>query len=202
MCINYRELNKLTVKNVDTHYPGIDGLFDRTFKVACLLGKIAIKIRATSTSESGKGGSSRESRISEGRIPAEGWYQPRKIPGMWKGVSSDSENEESLTLDTLDLSKSLERYCPVAINLNFPNSSKLRLDDKLNFVEEPVEIMDQEVKQLKQIRILIVKVTEHLMARSGTDLKMAKLVMSSPNHPTSDIEDAFSSNAVNRSIWD
>ncbi|GJS73066.1 hypothetical protein Tco_0705907 [Tanacetum coccineum] len=37
-------------------------------------------------------------------------------------------------------------------------------------------------------------VTEHLMARSGTDLKMAKLVMSSPNHPTSDIEDAFSSN--------
>ncbi|GJW54143.1 hypothetical protein Tco_0098228 [Tanacetum coccineum] len=39
-----------------------------------------------------------------------------------------------------------------------------------------------------------VKVTEHLMARSGTDLKMAKLVMSSPNHPTSEIEDAFSSN--------
>ncbi|GJS66838.1 hypothetical protein Tco_0681402 [Tanacetum coccineum] len=38
------------------------------------------------------------------------------------------------------------------------------------------------------------KVTEHLMARSGTDLKMVKLVMSSPNHPTSDIEDAFSSN--------
>ncbi|GJY80958.1 hypothetical protein Tco_0493709 [Tanacetum coccineum] len=32
------------------------------------------------------------------------------------------------------------------------------------------------------------------MARSGTDLKMAKLVISSPNHPTSDIEDAFSSN--------
>ncbi|GKA83206.1 hypothetical protein Tco_0789954 [Tanacetum coccineum] len=32
------------------------------------------------------------------------------------------------------------------------------------------------------------------MARSGTDLKMAKLVMSSSNHPTSEIEDAFSSN--------
>ncbi|GJX69021.1 hypothetical protein Tco_0304748 [Tanacetum coccineum] len=32
------------------------------------------------------------------------------------------------------------------------------------------------------------------MARSGTDLKMAKLVVSSPNHPTSNIEDAFSSN--------
>ncbi|GKB48168.1 putative reverse transcriptase domain-containing protein [Tanacetum coccineum] len=33
-----------------------------------------------------------------------------------------------------------------------------RLDDKLNFVEEPVEIMDREVKQLKQSRIPIVKV--------------------------------------------
>ncbi|GJX62277.1 retrovirus-related pol polyprotein from transposon TNT 1-94 [Tanacetum coccineum] len=38
------------------------------------------------------------------------------------------------------------------------------------------------------------EVTKHLMARSGTDLKMAKLVMSLPNHPTSDIEDVFSSN--------
>ncbi|GKD99142.1 hypothetical protein Tco_1383039 [Tanacetum coccineum] len=35
---------------------------------------------------------------------------------------------------------------------------ELRLDDKLNFVEEPVEIMDREVKQLKQSRIPIVKV--------------------------------------------
>ncbi|GKA11264.1 putative reverse transcriptase domain-containing protein [Tanacetum coccineum] len=34
----------------------------------------------------------------------------------------------------------------------------LQLDDKLNFVEEPVEIMDQEVKQQKQSRIPIVKV--------------------------------------------
>ncbi|GJU86981.1 hypothetical protein Tco_1294527 [Tanacetum coccineum] len=32
------------------------------------------------------------------------------------------------------------------------------------------------------------------MARNGTDLKMAKLTISSPNHPTSEIEDAFSSN--------
>ncbi|GKC67511.1 putative reverse transcriptase domain-containing protein [Tanacetum coccineum] len=34
----------------------------------------------------------------------------------------------------------------------------LWLDDKLNFVEEPIEIMDREVKQLKQSRIPIVKV--------------------------------------------
>ncbi|GKB31001.1 putative reverse transcriptase domain, ribonuclease H-like domain, aspartic peptidase domain protein [Tanacetum coccineum] len=35
---------------------------------------------------------------------------------------------------------------------------ELQLDNKLNFVEEPVEIMDREVKQLKQIRIPIINV--------------------------------------------
>nr|GFB70411.1 putative reverse transcriptase domain-containing protein [Tanacetum cinerariifolium] len=35
---------------------------------------------------------------------------------------------------------------------------ELWLDDKLNFVEEPVEIIDREVKQLKQSYIPIVKV--------------------------------------------
>ncbi|GJY20236.1 hypothetical protein Tco_0392802 [Tanacetum coccineum] len=35
---------------------------------------------------------------------------------------------------------------------------EIQLDDKLNFVEEPVEIMDREVKQLKQSRIPIIKV--------------------------------------------
>ncbi|GJY11586.1 hypothetical protein Tco_0380895 [Tanacetum coccineum] len=35
---------------------------------------------------------------------------------------------------------------------------ELQLDDKLNFVEEPIEIIDREVKQLRQSRIPIVKV--------------------------------------------
>ncbi|GKD46583.1 putative reverse transcriptase domain-containing protein [Tanacetum coccineum] len=35
---------------------------------------------------------------------------------------------------------------------------EFRLDDKLNFVEEPMEVMDREVKQLKQSRIPIIKV--------------------------------------------
>ncbi|GJS60627.1 hypothetical protein Tco_0655411 [Tanacetum coccineum] len=34
----------------------------------------------------------------------------------------------------------------------------LQVDDKLHFVEEPIEIMDREVKQLRQSRVLIVKV--------------------------------------------
>nr|GEZ65322.1 putative reverse transcriptase domain-containing protein [Tanacetum cinerariifolium] len=35
---------------------------------------------------------------------------------------------------------------------------ELKLDDKLNFVKKPVEIMDREVKQLQQSRIPIIKV--------------------------------------------
>nr|GEW96365.1 putative reverse transcriptase domain-containing protein [Tanacetum cinerariifolium] len=35
---------------------------------------------------------------------------------------------------------------------------KIQVDDKLHFIEEPVEIMDREVKRLKQSRIHIVKV--------------------------------------------
>ncbi|GKF13927.1 hypothetical protein Tco_0055389 [Tanacetum coccineum] len=42
---------------------------------------------------------------------------------------------------------------PLAIPLD-----EIQVDDKLNFIEEPVEIMDWEVKHLKQIRIPIVKV--------------------------------------------
>ncbi|GJZ62678.1 hypothetical protein Tco_0618815, partial [Tanacetum coccineum] len=49
---------------------------------------------------------------------------------------------------------------------------ELWLDDKLNFVEEPVEIMDQEVKQLKQSRIPIVKViTEDQNLRGNAKIK-------------------------------
>ncbi|GJT53227.1 putative reverse transcriptase domain-containing protein [Tanacetum coccineum] len=80
--------------------------------------------------------------------------------------------------------KILERIGPVAYKLELPEElsnvhstfhisnlkkclsdesilipmKELRLDDKLNFVEEPVEIMDREVKQLKQTRIPIIKV--------------------------------------------
>ncbi|GJR27611.1 putative ribonuclease H-like domain-containing protein [Tanacetum coccineum] len=80
--------------------------------------------------------------------------------------------------------KILERIGPVAYKLELPEElsnvhstfhisnlkkclsdeslvipmKELRLDDKLNFVEEPVEIMDREVKQLKQSRIPIIKI--------------------------------------------
>ncbi|GKA46691.1 putative reverse transcriptase domain-containing protein [Tanacetum coccineum] len=80
--------------------------------------------------------------------------------------------------------KILERIGPVAYKLELPEElssihntfhvsnlkkclsdesliipmKELQLDDKLNFVEEPVEIMDREIKQLKRSHIPIVKV--------------------------------------------
>ncbi|GJX93224.1 putative reverse transcriptase domain-containing protein [Tanacetum coccineum] len=57
---------------------------------------------------------------------------------------------------------------------------ELWLDDKLNFVEEPVEIMDQEVKQLKQSRIPIVKkfnLAYYMAKRMEWVTKQARLIL-------------------------
>ncbi|GJW13745.1 putative reverse transcriptase domain-containing protein [Tanacetum coccineum] len=51
---------------------------------------------------------------------------------------------------------------PLAIPLD-----EIQIDDKLNFIKEPVEIMDREVKRLKQSRIPIVKV--HWNSRRGPE---------------------------------
>ncbi|GKE26489.1 putative reverse transcriptase domain-containing protein [Tanacetum coccineum] len=63
----------------------------------------------------------------------------------WKGVIRFSKRDE-----------------PLAIQLD-----KIQIDDKLHFNEEPVEIIDREVKRLKQSRILIVKV--HWNSRRGSE---------------------------------
>ncbi|GJV64037.1 hypothetical protein Tco_1474865 [Tanacetum coccineum] len=51
----------------------------------------------------------------------------------------------------------INRTCLSDESLVIP-MKELRLDDKLNFVEEPMEIMDREVKQLKLSHIPIIKV--------------------------------------------
>ncbi|GJR78328.1 putative reverse transcriptase domain-containing protein [Tanacetum coccineum] len=56
----------------------------------------------------------------------------------------------------------LEKLETLAYKLELPQSGValdgLHIDDKLYFIEEPVEIMDHEVKRLKQSRILIINV--------------------------------------------
>ncbi|GKD74741.1 hypothetical protein Tco_1333023 [Tanacetum coccineum] len=49
------------------------------------------------------------------------------------------------------------KKCLADENLIIP-LEEIQLDDKLHFIEEPVKIMNHEVKQLKQSRIPIVKV--------------------------------------------
>ncbi|GJR02241.1 hypothetical protein Tco_0525225 [Tanacetum coccineum] len=49
------------------------------------------------------------------------------------------------------------KKCLADENLVIP-LEEIQLEDKLHFIEEPVEIMDREVKRLKQSRIPIVKV--------------------------------------------
>ncbi|GJY10450.1 putative reverse transcriptase domain-containing protein [Tanacetum coccineum] len=58
--------------------------------------------------------------------------------------------------DPMSASK-FEIYQMAIARLAFP-LDEIRIDDKLRFVEEPVEIMDREVKRLKQSRIPIIKV--------------------------------------------
>nr|GEU69822.1 putative reverse transcriptase domain-containing protein [Tanacetum cinerariifolium] len=69
--------------------------------------------------------------------------------------------KDMLRACVIDFGKGWERHLPLKClsdeSLVIP-MKELRLDDKLNFVEEPIEIMDREVKQLKQSRIPMIKV--------------------------------------------
>ncbi|GJQ91826.1 putative nucleotidyltransferase, ribonuclease H [Tanacetum coccineum] len=72
--------------------------------------------------------------------------------------------EDMLRACVIDFRKGWERHLPL-VEFPYNNSyhasikaAPFKLDDKLNFVEEPVEIMDREVKQLRQSHIPIVKI--------------------------------------------
>nr|GEY18138.1 putative reverse transcriptase domain-containing protein [Tanacetum cinerariifolium] len=206
MCIDYRELYKLTVKNCYP-LPRIDDLFDQ-LQASSVYSKIDLRSVY------------HQLRVREEDIPKTafrtryGHYEFHVIPfGLTNAPAIFTDLINSVCKpyldkfmivfidDILNYSRKKEEHAnhlriilellrkekligPVTYKLELPeelsnihntfhvsNSKKclsdeslvipmkeLQLDEKLNFVEEPVEIMDREVKQLKRSYIPIVKV--------------------------------------------
>ncbi|GJV55308.1 hypothetical protein Tco_1456313 [Tanacetum coccineum] len=131
---------------------------------------------------------SRKERIKPLRVSALVMTLHPKLPLQILEAQTEAIKEENIKAENLQgMDKAFEilkRFGPVAYTLELPEElsnvhsafhvsnlkkclsdesliipmKELWLDDKLNLVEEPVEIMDQEVKQLRQSRIPIVKV--------------------------------------------
>ncbi|GJY49709.1 putative reverse transcriptase domain-containing protein [Tanacetum coccineum] len=78
---------------------------------------------------------------------------------------------------------------PLAIPLD-----EIHIDDKLYFAEEPVEIMDREVKRLKQSRILIIKVQWN--SRRGPEFTWEREDQFKKKYPRLFSNHASSSNAT------
>ncbi|GJV61208.1 putative reverse transcriptase domain-containing protein [Tanacetum coccineum] len=86
------------------------------------------------------------------------WRSLQKSLGTNLDMSSayhpETDSQSERTIQTLE---DMLRACMIDFDLIIP-LDEVRIDEKLHFIEEPIEIMDKEVKQLKQIRIPIVKV--------------------------------------------
>ncbi|GJU72767.1 putative reverse transcriptase domain-containing protein [Tanacetum coccineum] len=78
-----------------------------------------------------------------------------RSPIMWADVGEDLPEELNGVHDTFHVSNL--KKCLADPTLQVP-LDEIRVDAKLNFVEEPVEILEREFKKLKRSRIAIVKV--------------------------------------------
>ncbi|GJW31904.1 putative reverse transcriptase domain-containing protein [Tanacetum coccineum] len=167
MCIDYRKLNKLTVKN---RYPlsRIDDLFDQLqgtsvySKIDLRAGYHQLRVRE-------------EDILKTTFRTRYGHYEFQVMPF---GLT----NMPAVFMDLMNLV--IERVRTVAYKLELPQQlsrvhnmfhmsnlkkclsdeslviplEELCVDDKLHFVKEPVEVMNREIKQMKRSRIPIIKV--------------------------------------------
>ncbi|GJX04776.1 putative reverse transcriptase domain-containing protein [Tanacetum coccineum] len=85
------------------------------------------------------------------------YVRPFKVLAKVGAVSNKLELPQELSRvhNTFHVSNLKKCYAdePLAVSLDV-----IHFDDKLHFIEEPIEIMDQEVKRTKQSRIIIIKV--------------------------------------------
>nr|GEX93664.1 putative reverse transcriptase domain-containing protein [Tanacetum cinerariifolium] len=92
----------------------------------------------------------------QGKLNPQYYIGPFKILERIGPVAYKLELPEELGNDHITFHVSNLKKCLSDESLGIP-MKELRLDDKLNFVEEPVKVMDREVKQLQQSLIPIVK---------------------------------------------
>nr|GEX14536.1 putative reverse transcriptase domain-containing protein [Tanacetum cinerariifolium] len=161
MCIDYRELNKLTVKN-RYPLPRIDDLFNQLqgssiySKIDLRSGYHQLRVRDEDIPKTAF-------RTSIKASPFEAIYCRKcRSPVCWAKVGDVQLTRPEIIHETTekrvqirqrlqaarDRRRSYANKCLSDESLIIP-MKELLLDDKLNFVKEPVEVMDREVKQLK-----------------------------------------------------
>ncbi|GJU67117.1 putative reverse transcriptase domain-containing protein [Tanacetum coccineum] len=130
----------------DAQLTGLEIVYETTEKI------IQIKKRIQAARDRQKSYTDRRSKPLEFKV---GDKVMLKV-SPWKGVIRFSK-QGKLNPRYIGPFNILAKKCfvdePLAIPLD-----EIQIDDKLNFIKEPVEIMDREVKRLKQSRIPIMKV--------------------------------------------
>ncbi|GKE85626.1 hypothetical protein Tco_1559368, partial [Tanacetum coccineum] len=150
MCIDYRELNKLTTcDHVITSFEYVKKIFRRRHS------ELDMVITSSKSSKEFKP-LMIDKRVTPMKLNPR-YVGPFKVLEKVGAVTYKLEIPQELSMvhNTFHVSSLKKCYAdePLAFLLD-----GLHIDDKLHLVEEPVEIIDHEVKRLKQSRIPIIKV--------------------------------------------